>query len=254
HDERQNDSWSCFDKKYPLPTSQTEQPVHFEDNARHDICERIRYRHSEEQSRHDAAAISIGEPISEIEHNTGEKAGLGDTEQKAYRNEAFRPCDEGACGGQNPPGEHDTSDPTSSSHALKDQVARNLEDDIPKEEYAGPEAIHEGTEAQILVHGQCRHGNVGAVNVGDAICDQDKWHDSPRDLLDRSRFKWLRRVHKCSPERRICDRPPPVQDHGRLSQPAFLKRSLGSGWRTGLIAPAVHAWAPVVPRPTVRSP
>ena len=78
--------------------------------------------------------------------------------------------------------------------ALKDQVTWNLKDKVAKEEYAGPQAVCEGAEPKILVHRQRRHGNIRAIEIGDAIGDQNQRQNAPGDLLDQSRFKCLRHV------------------------------------------------------------
>jgi hypothetical protein len=96
---------------------------------------------------------------------------------------------EGTCRGKDSPGEHDARDPTTRSNPLQDQVARNLENEISEEEYAGPETIGERAEAQTLVHSQRCDSDICAIDVGDAVCNNDKRKDAPSYLLDRGRFE-----------------------------------------------------------------
>ena len=124
------------------------------------------------QDRDGAGAIGGRKPVGEIEDDAREEPGLGHAQQKAQHEEADRAGDGGHQPGDDAPRDHDARDPQARADSLQHHVARHLEQRIAEEEDAGAPAVQVGAQAQVLVHGERRKGDVGAIDVRDEIAQR----------------------------------------------------------------------------------
>src|SRR3546814_13414814 len=125
-------------------------------------------------------------PQSEQVKHPGEKARLGDAEQEAQDIEARRGPREAEREGDKPPRPDDPREPDSRSHAIEDQIARNLEDAIAEKEQRRPQSIGGIAEPPIPEHLQLRIGAILPADIGDQIAEaeqgpppQEHPHDRP---------------------------------------------------------------------------
>src|SRR3546814_1257731 len=110
-----------------------------------------------EQEQHELPhALVSRKPESEKGKHPGEKARLGDAEQEAQDIEARRGPREAEREGDKPPRPDDPREPDSRSHAIEDQIARNLEDAIAEKEQRRPQSIGGFAEPQVADHLQLR--------------------------------------------------------------------------------------------------
>src|SRR5213079_1505569 len=101
-----------------------------EERARDRPAEHAGERRRRHEGRDGASALPRGEPVGEIEDHAGEETRLGKTEQQADAVELEPRMREHRAGGDNAPGDHDSGHPAAGSHALHDEVAWYLEEEI----------------------------------------------------------------------------------------------------------------------------
>src|SRR5271165_460089 len=106
--------------------------------------------------RHEAcrnlATPPFRKPEAQIKNNAREEACLGHAQQESQDVERYGAVDQRKRGGDNAPGNHHPGDPAAGSDAMKNQVARNLEQEIADEENAPSQAKHRRGQPQILAH------------------------------------------------------------------------------------------------------
>ena len=131
----------------------------------------------------DGAGAKVGgEPLHEIEEDSGEEAGLGHAEEEADYVELERSADEDHSHGNEAPGEHDPGEPAARAEAVEQEVGGDLACGVAEEEEAGAEAVDGGGEVQVAVHLQRGEADVDAVHVGGAVAEGDEGDETPGGL------------------------------------------------------------------------
>ena len=110
-----------------------------------------------------------GEPIAEIENDSREKPGLGQSETKAQDVEASWGSDKDQRGRNDPPGHHEDDNPSSRAETFKDQVAGYLEDKVAQEKHACSASVHHIIEAKLLLHLQGSEPDIHPVQIGNDV-------------------------------------------------------------------------------------
>src|SRR6185295_3558282 len=132
-------------------------------------------------------AVAAREPMRQVDDDAWIEARLGQPQEEAHHVELERRLHEGGHGGHDAPGDHDARDPLPRAPPLDDERARDLEQEIPDEEDAGPEADHRVVEVrQVPRHRQLGDGDVGPVDVRDHVRDEAERDQAPVGLAARA--------------------------------------------------------------------
>ena len=67
---------------------------------------------------------------------------------------------------------------------MQDDVARHFEEEVAEEEHPGAPAVDVRREPEVAIHADRRERDVGPIDVGDEIDDDDERQHPPRDLAD----------------------------------------------------------------------
>src|SRR3546814_11502493 len=130
-----------------------------------------------EQEQHELPhALVSRKPESEKGKHPGEKARLGDAEQEAQDIEARRGPREAEREGDQPPRPDDPREPDSRSHAIADQIARNLEDAIAETEQRRPQSIRGFAQPQVAHPLPLRIRHLLPVAIGAPLEEADQPH------------------------------------------------------------------------------
>jgi len=150
-----------------------------------------------------ARALRSRIPVAEVIDDSGQKAGLGHTEQEAQHVEARRPLHVHHRDGQDAPRDHDARDPKARADAHEDQIARHLEERIADEEHACAEAVDHGAEPQVGVHLQRREADIDAVEPRDDVEQQQERQEAPPNLRERGPAEVRRGVARSGDHKRF---------------------------------------------------
>ena len=90
------------------------------------------------------------------------------------------------CGDQ-APGDHDPAHPQTGADAVQDQVARHFEQGITDEEHPGAEGEGGVTDIGIGLESLLGEPDVGAVEEGHDVHQQEKWEQPPGNLGEQRR-------------------------------------------------------------------
>ena len=96
-----------------------------------------------------------GIPVSEVQDDAGEEAGLEDAEQEARNVELRRRRDEHHRRGDDAPAEHDAQQRLARADPLEHQVARHLEQEVADEEDAGAQAVDRSLKVSVCFICSC---------------------------------------------------------------------------------------------------
>src|SRR3546814_1745928 len=142
-----------------------------------------------EQEQHELPhALVSRKPESEKGKHPGEKARLGDAEQEAQDIEARRGPREAEREGDKPPRPDDPREPDSRSHAIEDQIARNLEDAIAEKEQRRPKSIRSEEHTSELQ---------SLMRISYAVfCLKKKTQVPPQTNNPRISYKLILQTHK----------------------------------------------------------
>jgi hypothetical protein len=83
-----------------------------------------------------------GEPVAEVENDSGKEAGLREAEQEPEDIEADGAAGEGHRDRDEAPGDHDAADPEARSDLVQDDRGGHFEGEVAEEEDARAEAEH----------------------------------------------------------------------------------------------------------------
>ncbi len=122
--------------------------------------------------------------MAEVNDDAGEEAGFGATEQEACAVEFVGCTDEADEDGAEAPGDEDAGDPFAGAVALDDEGAGDFEEEVTDEEDACAEAEGGFREAEVCAHGGFGEGDVGAVEEGDDVEEEDVGEDAATDLAE----------------------------------------------------------------------
>ena len=139
--EPQHDRGNGLAKEQPFPARQAPDTIHAEQGGgRRGAQADGDWNGRHETGDHPGAVIGW-EPICEVQDHAGEKAGLGQAQKKAQREEADRPFDERETAGDDTPADHDPGDPFPGTNSFQNQVRRHLQQEVSPEKRTGAEAI-----------------------------------------------------------------------------------------------------------------
>ncbi len=178
----------ALDQEDPLPAGEPQAAVEPQQRLgqRRPHQHRDRRRHHEQRAV--AGALAGGDPVGQVEHDPGEEAGLGDAEQEAEQVEAALPRHEDGRHRDEAPDDHDPRDPAPRAHALEDQVARDLEQEVAEEEQPRPEAVGLVAEPQVALQHAADEADVDAVDVRDHVADEGERDEPPRHARQHAGF------------------------------------------------------------------
>src|SRR6202042_3755947 len=92
--------------------------------------------------------------------------------------------DEGGERRDDAPADHDAGDPAPRPEPVEREVARDLEHGVADEQDAGADAELGRGKAELLIHGERRKADIGAVEVVDDIGEGQERNDPPGNLLE----------------------------------------------------------------------
>ena len=121
------------------------------------------------------------EPVGEVKDHAGKEPGLGQAEQEAHRDDRPWPLHERRGGGDETPGGHDPGDPQPCPEALQRHVARDLQQEVAEEEYAGAPAEHRGGQPEVAVHPDRGEIDVHPIQEGDEVGEDQERREPPAD-------------------------------------------------------------------------
>jgi len=132
--------------------------------------------------------FALAEPVGEIEDDSGEVAGFGESQEKTKDVELGNILDEASEGGENSPGDDDARQPDARPEFVQQQIAGNFEEKVSNEKDAGKKPELLGADAEVTVHGKCGEADVDAVEERDDIEEEDKGKDAKLQLANGGRF------------------------------------------------------------------
>src|SRR5262249_16352422 len=132
-------------------------------------------------------------PRRKVIGNAGKESGLGDAEREPREIIGLDADDEGGERGDDAPADHDARDPAPRAEPVERKVARDLEYSVADEQDAGTDAELGRTETELLIHGERRKADIGAVEVVDDVGEGQQRNDPPGDLLE---YRFLLRIHR----------------------------------------------------------
>src|SRR6516164_11649753 len=186
-----------FEDEHTLPALQTSDSIHFKQCTGQRRTKHRRNWRCRHEEGYDLCPPSRRKPVAQIQNDARKKSGFGNPQQKAKYVEARLSPDECEVHRNETPCDHDTGDPQARAYAVKNDVRRDLEEEVAQKEDAGTKAKDCGREPKVLVHRQRREANIDAVNERYEIEQHDKRHDAPRDFAQGLPFQLA--GHKASP-------------------------------------------------------
>jgi hypothetical protein len=190
-DEPEHDRRQPFEQEEPPPALETADAVHPQEGTRYRPANDTGNRRRSHEQGHGARALDGGKPVRQVKDHPWKESRFRQAEQEPQEVETSRARDEHHRGGDDAPGDHDSRDPESGAHALKNEVARHLEEEIAEEEDARSEAEHRGAEVERLVHLQRREPDVDPVQVGHDVEHEHERDQPAADLRQRRAFHGL---------------------------------------------------------------
>src|SRR6185295_16192497 len=141
--------------------------------------QRIAEGDGNEQRGNNAPAIPCWKPVSEVQDHAREEPGFGYPEQETQEDKAGGAGGDGCQTGNDAPGEHDAGDPPPSAYFFQHDIAWDFEQRITEKENTGAPSISISAQAEILVHGKCGKGDVGAVDVSHQVAHYYQGQQAP---------------------------------------------------------------------------
>ena len=183
NDDAENDRGYGFENEKPLPSRDTLAAGKMVQNiAGERAADDPGDWDSGHQQCHHLGPPMRWEPVGEIENHAREKSGLRDAEQKADWCRTPMECAQGQYSRNDSPGNKHSADPDPRAQLVKDDVARNLEQEISKEKDAGAESIYAVTEFQVAHHLQFGKADIHPVEISDDVAEEQNRHNPPGDL------------------------------------------------------------------------
>ena len=87
--------------------------------------------------------------------------------------------------------DQDASDPNTCSNLVKDEIARDLKQEVAPEENSGGESELLARDRQFAIHSQRRKPQVDSVNESNDIERKEERQQSDPEFPDRCRFDWV---------------------------------------------------------------
>src|SRR5574337_460593 len=225
-----------FQEEHPAPAAPV-QPVHvIHDPGAHRRAGDVGHRDRGGEQRHRRGEFLAAEPVGQIDDDAREETGFGHPQEETQDVQLGRALDEGRQRRQDAPGDQDAGDPHPRAVLVEHHVARHFEEEVADEEDARGEAEGFAAERQVRIHLQRRIADVGAIQVGDDVEQEDEGHDPPGDLADDGLFAgfvdaWhgcLRVVFLISDE---------IQPSSGWGSPSPSRGGLGWGWGSAGVKP-----------------
>ena len=123
-------------------------------------------------------------PLSEVQHESGRIATLGDTENYPQRIEHLARMYERHSGRGQTPDERNEEEPATHADPLQEPQARQLDDDVADEEQADADAVGLCSEAQRFIHLQRGKAHVGAIDGAEEQQQQQGRHQTHANPAD----------------------------------------------------------------------
>ena len=140
-----------------------------------------------------------GKPVSQVHDHPGEEPSLRQAEQEPHGVELKRCFHERRRSSQDPPSDHDPTDPLPCAPLFDQKRAGDLEDEVADEENSGTETHHLVVEGRhVLGHLDRGQGHVDAVDVGDRVAQEQERKQADVGL-DAGAVQARRRARERSP-------------------------------------------------------
>ena len=173
-DEAGDDGQEALDQEHPVDAVHAQQAVKLQQTAGQRVAEHVGDGQAHVEQTRGPGTARCRVPVGQVEHDAGEEAGLGDTQQEAEGVEAHRPLDEHEAGGDSAPADHDSGHPPPCTDPVHDEVRGDLEDGVTDEEERGAEGVGGSRDAVVGLPGMLGPTEVGAVNEGDDVHQQQE--------------------------------------------------------------------------------
>src|ERR1700733_10821525 len=182
HHDAEGKSGDGLDDEEPLPSSDSSAVGEVvQDIARKRSADYARDWISGHEERHHLRSPVGREPVGEIEHHTGEKASLSETQKKAARIELPGCMHKGCAARHDTPGNEYATQPNARSHPVKDQITRYLEYEVSDKKHAGTQTVNTVGELEVTHHLQLGEAHVDSIKVRHDVANQENRDDTPRD-------------------------------------------------------------------------
>nr|GFD11984.1 hypothetical protein [Tanacetum cinerariifolium] len=93
------------------------------------------------------------------------------------------------------PGHKDPSNPDTRTELVQHHVTGHFKQEIADEENAGHETESLTGQREFFIHLQCRIADIGAVEIGHDVEQENERDDAQGDLANDGGFIWLIVVH-----------------------------------------------------------
>ncbi len=186
-------SHQAFNGEQPLPAVDTDKTVQLQQQARQRAAEDERQRRAEVEEAHGLAPGRRGEPIGEVEDDTGKEPGFGHAQQEAQHVETRFVVGKDHGRRHQAPGHHDPAHPQPGTDAVQDQVARHLQQGVAGKEHPGAKGERCIADTGVGLEGLLGEPDVGAVEKGHDVHQQQEGQQAPGNLGQHRRRKSLHR-------------------------------------------------------------
>ncbi len=164
----------AFDDEHPAPVQGMDQI------ARDHRHPENGHRVAEDQEGIGPRALTLGEPVAEIDQHRRHHRRFDDAEQEADGDEQGDVGHHARQGSEAAPGDQAPEDQSLDAALFGIDGAGHLEEEIAEKEQGAEQGGHRRGDAQVVGH--ARGGGetvVGPVEVGQAVGDEDHWHQIP---------------------------------------------------------------------------
>ena len=121
----------------------------------------------------------VREPGRQEHDDAREQAGLGDAQQEPQDDEGRLTLHEGEARRDDAPGDGDAGEPDLGAELGQQQVAGDLEQGVADEEDTGAQGVGAGGDSLVHLQRSFGEANVGAVQEGHHVQDDEHWHEPP---------------------------------------------------------------------------
>lgn len=162
------------------PSLETVNAIHKVDDTGEETTEGTGGCSGGEEESNAESNLVAAVPLRKEVRDTGEEAGLGNTEEDTGNEETLEVLDETHTSHNATPGDHDNGKPHGRTPGLHDHVGRDLAEDVEHKEDGEADGVVGGSEVD--VHGETE--KVGIANVGTVKEGEQIEKGEPRDKVE----------------------------------------------------------------------
>ena len=135
-----------------------------ENKTRNGTAQNAGERHADQYESNGLRLFALAEPITQIEHDAGEKSCFGETQRKAGGIELMGGLHKACQRRNDAPCDEDARDPDARADAVKDEVAGDLKQEVAPKENSSRESKLLACDGQFAIHRQSRKAQVDSVD------------------------------------------------------------------------------------------